>query len=292
MGRAERSGPLPAASKASRVKRARETLNKTIPALLSSNSRARLGVASAKLITSTIPLTYGAESEILQSKLKIRVVQTDTISAAHGLHGASQKIDRIAVLNMASPLRPGGGFLTGASSQEEFLCMRSTLLPSLQDHFYRLPELGAVHTTDVLVFRNGEGNDIPKAEHFFVDVVTASMLRFPEIEDREYVNGADEEMVLAKMRTVMRVLVQRGATKVVLGAWGCGAYGNPVPAIARAWRKVLLGSNKQAKSGNNREMWRGLDDIVFAITNTAMVDVFNTCFPEVLDEDASFGSQH
>lgn len=32
---------------------------------------------------------------------------------------------------MASELRPGGGFLTGANSQEESLCMRKTLYASL-----------------------------------------------------------------------------------------------------------------------------------------------------------------
>jgi len=38
---------------------------------------------------------------------------------------------------MASPLRPGGGVLTGATSQEEFLCARTTLYPSLREKFYR-----------------------------------------------------------------------------------------------------------------------------------------------------------
>ncbi|RWA04683.1 hypothetical protein EKO27_g10427, partial [Xylaria grammica] len=60
---------------------------------------------------------------------------------------------KIGILNMASPLSPGGGFLNGATSQEETLCMRTTLLPALRDEFYRLPELGVVYTPDVLVFR-------------------------------------------------------------------------------------------------------------------------------------------
>ena len=87
---------------------------------------------------------------------------------------------------MASPLRPGGGVLTGATSQEEFLCARTTLLPSLRESFYRLPEIGAVFTHDVLVFRGSgsladAGQELGPGERFWVDVVSAGMLRFPEL---------------------------------------------------------------------------------------------------------------
>lgn len=92
-------------------------------------------------------------------------------------------VSRVGILNMASPLSPGGGFLNGAMAQEESLCMRTTLLPSLKDDFYRLPELGAVYTPDVLVFRDQAGSDLEKRDRWFVDCVSAAMLRFPEVED-------------------------------------------------------------------------------------------------------------
>jgi len=206
---------------------------------------------------------------------------------------------------MASPLSPGGGFLSGASSQEEYLCMHTTLLPALRDEFYRLPELSAVFTRDALVFRadghhqglqgGGQGEshsgkkkkkkknseeDIipPKSARWYTDIVTAAMLRQPEVQlqdDEEvYANEADRDLVRRKMRLVMLVFgkVAR-AKKVVLGAWGCGAYGNPVDEVARAWRDVLTGV---------REGWEDVEEVVFAVKERGMADRFAEAFGESL----------
>jgi hypothetical protein len=67
----------------------------------------------------------------------------------------------------------------------------------------------------------------------------------------------DREEALAKMRVIERAAVQRGVDVVVLGAWRCGAYGNPVGEIAEAWMRVL--------AGRNREGWSGVSEVVFAI---------------------------
>ncbi|KAI0892067.1 hypothetical protein F4806DRAFT_506215 [Annulohypoxylon nitens] len=233
---------------------------------------------------------------------------------------------RVGVLNMASPLAPGGGFLNGAAGQEEAsLCSRTTLLPSLRDEFYRLPELGGVFTPDVLVFRkvdtatasrgkrkarhqeeaeegkeggaDDEDEVLPKRERWFVDVVTAAMLRLPEIEVDEgtgwasYASAQDRELAVRKMRAVMRVFAAKGMKRVVLGAWGCGAYGNPVGEIARAWRKVLLCEGKGRKGAKEKagEAWEGIERVVFAIRDAGMARAFATAFGEdvleVCDED-------
>ncbi|KAH7035328.1 uncharacterized protein B0I36DRAFT_360716 [Microdochium trichocladiopsis] len=244
---------------------------------------------------------------------------------------------RVGILNMASPLSPGGGFLNGAMTQEESLCMRTTLLPSLRDEFYRLPELGAVYTPDVLVFRDEAGNDLDKKDRWFVDCVSAAMLRFPEVEEvpdgddggvksttdqprtspendldsnsdeeeegeeededgdedihealviKRYANQKDREAVIHKMRVVMRIFQAKGCRKLVLGgAWGCGAYGNPVEEVAAAWRKVLLpptpSSNKAGGSGRARppkENWHGIEEVVFAIKGGGMAGRFENAF--------------
>lgn len=168
--------------------------------------------------------------------------------------------------------------------------MRTTLLPSLKDEFYRLPEVGAVYTPDVLVFRSpadDNGDEIlDKKDRWFVDVVSAGMLRLPETEiDEEtgrstYVNAKDRDIVLEKMRAVMRVFESRGAARVVLGAWGCGAYGNPVGEIARAWRRVLLGEGKKRKP---KEQWPGIEEVFFAIKDASMAEAFATAFGDGLE---------
>lgn len=183
----------------------------------------------------------------------IRIVTTDTLTAAHMLTFPLQyqttqatglkhpkKSPNVCVLNMASPLRPGGGVLTGATSQEEFLCARTTLLPSLREELYRLPDLGGIYTSDVLVFRSalplGDGKgELLNTERYYVDIISAGMLRFPELEggDEEVkrLSRKDRTMVEAKMRAVLRIAARKGAKNLVLGAWGCGAYGMLTSAL-------------------------------------------------------------
>ncbi|RYO98188.1 hypothetical protein DL764_007160 [Monosporascus ibericus] len=250
---------------------------------------------------------------------------------------------RVGILNMASPLAPGGGFLNGSAAQQEegSLCMRTTLLPSLRDGFYRLPELGAVYTPDVLVFRDsaadedGGGGDgdsplLGKADRWFVDCVSAAMLRMPETEEvdmevaaepepepeagdgdgdgddadvdagagmgggrrRVYADTADRELVRRKMRVVMRVFQAKGVKRVVLGAWGCGAYGNPVEEIAEAWKKVLLGSGREGngngkgrKNAKKEETWEGIEEVVFAIRSAGLAERFARAFGDGLVQE-------
>lgn len=347
MGRTEPSVVVPPQSfrRDARAKKAKTTINQTIPALLNSYPRARRGIDAAELIADPPPFELtprqpeppqpapksksksktkakdkarsrdednddtadawqgkdGQAATDLPKKppMQLRLQVADTLEAAAHLSSTgkanSSKRSRLAVLNMASPLRPGGGVLNGATSQEEWLCLRTTLYPSLREDFYRLPEIGAVYTPDVLVFRrwDDEASELDKKERFFVDVVSAGMLRFPDVEGEEgeekrYANAKDRDLVLQKMKAVMRILRMKGVDKVVLGAWGCGAYGNPVGEIARAWKKVLLGteSKKKAKSSGNSlnggEGWDGLE-VVFAVKDGRMARNFVTTFGPGLD---------
>ncbi|OAQ66136.1 hypothetical protein VFPPC_14290 [Pochonia chlamydosporia 170] len=265
------------AKRDARAKSAKEFINRTLPSILKSNARARRGVEAASLIIDPKPTPEQITSEHTNQKnagpevspaLRITLRVSDTLEAASRLTGHSS---RVAILNMASPLRPGGGVLTGATSQEEQLCARTTLYASLREDFYRLPDVGGVYTPDVLVVRGWDGqmSELPVSKRFFVDVVTAAMLRMPDVEGGVYAEDKDREVVVRKMRAVMRMARERGVGGLVLGAWGCGAYGNPVGEIARSWRRVLLGR----KGRDNGEGWDGLE-VVFAVKDRRMVEVF------------------
>ncbi|KAF2825771.1 hypothetical protein CC86DRAFT_370673 [Ophiobolus disseminans] len=372
MGRTEKSQGLapPAIRKDIRAKYARQIINKTIPAFLASQTRARKGSESSELIVDPVANAHaprrpepengedeayikrkgqgrrkvkterGAETvnhgkvDVGSSKSrgkgrrrqdsvdyelgnlditdtdtastrterKIRIITADTLTAAHILAYPAKydivepkppkKSPNVCILNMASPLRPGGGVLTGATSQEEFLCARTTLLPSLKEPFYRLPELGGIWSPDVLVFRNSLSlgdtqGELAPADRYWLDVISAGMLRFPELEGKEgevkMLSKSDRAMVEHKMRAVMRIAASKGVKKIVLGAWGCGAYGNPVSDIARAWKKVLDGtssatSKKRTSSANAAETWPTIETIVFAIMNRKMAIEFARAF--------------
>ncbi|KAK3321838.1 hypothetical protein B0H66DRAFT_514062 [Apodospora peruviana] len=269
-----------------------------------------------------LPPTASVMGDDENKRHNLSLVVEDTLRAAHGLHRRNLAASgehhrrRLGILNMASPLRPGGGVLSGATSQEESLCRRTTLYPSLREEFYRLPEVGGIFTPNVLVFNvdfkdereqlsQSSGHQVKvqdeRKEWFYVDVITAAMLRFPDTgggEETCYAEDKDRELVVKKMVAVMRILKAKGVEQVVLGAWGCGAYGNPIGEIARAWRKVLLGhrrrpppppgKGKANKLAEESEMWRDIE-VVFAIKDARMARVFAKAFgPElqVLQDEA------
>lgn len=282
-------------------------MNKVIPDLLKSSPRARHGIHNALLVTDPPAPTASESGPKTSSHITVRVRNTDSLTAARQLTSSSRRasaavagpqapksFSNVCILNMASPLRPGGGFLEGATSQEEFLCMRTTLYASLWDDFYRLPEVGGIMTPDVLVHRDSthDAEDLPNRERFFVDVISAGMLRFPETnsaaratEGQEGEGAAcscgvsycdrDRELVTRKMRGVLRMAQQQGAQKLILGAWGCGAYGNPVKEVAKIWKRVLFGTSRKSES------WAGIKEVVFAIPDRSMLKEFERCFADV-----------
>lgn len=313
MGRTQPSIVQPPASfrRSARAKEAKLTVNNTIPRLLSAHRRAQLGIEATELLVEPLE-PYKSTSirpEEGQHGPRLSLLVADTLTAAHSLlfnssnasHEPNKKTCKVAILNMASPLSPGGGVLNGANSQEESLCRRTTLLPALRDEFYRLPELGAVYTPDVLVFKD-ESDDrvLEKKDRWFVDCVTAAMLRMPDCQQDEsgtrvYENQKDRDLALAKMNMVLRISQLKGVQRLVLGAWGCGAYGNPVGEIAKAWRKALL-PNESKRNGESSigGKWNGIEEVVFAIKDRVMAEQFAAAFgrdilnfPNELHEDTS-----
>ncbi|KAI4704813.1 hypothetical protein J4E89_009690 [Alternaria sp. Ai002NY15] len=240
----------------------------------------------------------------------IRMITMDALTAAHMLANpssydatatttskqTSKRQPNPCILNMASPLRPGGGLLAGATSAEESLCARTTLLPSLKESCYRLPEYGGIYTHDVLVFRSAlplgdSAGELSPTERWYVDVISAGMLRFPELEGEEEeekrLSKKDREIVESKIRGVLRIAEQKGVKGLVLGAWGVGAYGNPVRDVAEAFAKVLGGGSSASSSGgkkNNKspstgaETFPSIENIIFAIPQRKVASDFAAAF--------------
>ena len=317
MGRdAPSVGQPPAAfRKNARSKKAKATLNKVIPSLLTAHPRAKRGMDATELIVQ--PKQNASQSgpskgkdapdAVSNNDLQIKLRATGTLTAAHDLlkdpktqnFDLSSRTARVGVLNMASMLAPGGGFLNGASGQEASLCMCTTLLPSLSDEFYPLPEISAVYTPDVLVFRDELAEDLEKKNRWFVDCVSGGTLRFPSITVDEttgrgsYSNDKDRDLVLEKMRAVMRIFQAKKVSRVVLGAWGCGAFGHPVGEVAAAWKKVLLGSERARKNKKGKqEVWTGIETVMFAIKDPGLADAFAQAFGDgLIHEEEAAGEE-
>jgi len=193
---------------------------------------------------------------------RIRVIKSDSFDAAAASLKAHLK-SSIVVLNMASALSPGGGVLRGALAQEEALCIRSTLYPSLNPTFYRMPLLSAVYTPDVLVFRGSDLVDLRKSDWFYTGVISCAALKGPDVEKGEtgkmvYSAEKDREVMTEKIRLIFQIANNKRIKHLILGALGCGAYHNPPEEVAQIFRSVILG-------GRRKEGITGIEEITFAI---------------------------
>lgn len=306
--------PVHGLTRDERAARAINTVNKTIPEHLRTSPRARHGIHnSVEIIDPPLQREDSPTAEALP-QIRIRIKDTDTLSAARQMTYSSRRasmstnanreqqitrrVPNVCILNQAAAIKPGGGFLEGIHSQEEFLCQRSTLYASLlRENLYPLPEVGGVWSPDILVFGDSspEAEELQKRDRVFVDVITACMIRFPGAarwrHDGDTIRPGcscgvsycdmDRDLVMSKMRAVLRIAQAKGSEKLVLGAWGCGLYGNPPREVARLWKKSLFGTSKAPVS------WPGIKEVVFAINDKPSLREFEKCFADLIASQAA-----
>ncbi|KAF3355377.1 hypothetical protein VDGD_07852 [Verticillium dahliae] len=209
----------------------------------------------------------------------IRVVNADTFNAALELAEAHPDGGRVAVLNLASDYRAGGGWLKGARAQEEALCYRSSLYLSLHKRYYPFDHaLMGIYSPDVVIIREdmASGHDLLIPDDGLgtlpvVSVLSIAALRNPTTrkvrlqtiagaEERiEFADPRDRDVTKGKMRLCLRMAAAKSHGLLVLGALGCGAFHNPPGEVARCWREVL---------GENEFAGGWWTDVVFAVLDT------------------------
>lgn len=181
------------------------------------------------------------ESAKGQHRTKITVENITTLDAARRLI-----IEEFcpAVLNFASATHPGGGFLSGARAQEEYLARSSGLYACIRDNpmyaFHRsrsdpLYTNYAVYSPEVPVFRSDDGSLLDKP--YTVGIITS-----PAVNAGRMVSQRKREIGPAMWLRILKVLflgVHHGHEAIVLGAWGCGAFGNDGDEIAALFREAL-----------------------------------------------------
>lgn len=203
---------------------------------------------------------------------KVRVVDGDSFDTAISLAKCAQFMDisdtkPVCVLNMANAFRAGGGWASGALAQEEALCYRSSLIFSLKLRYYPMEHNEAIYSPSVVIFRDNLQNgyklfDLNKTESLpIVSVVSVAALDRPELDDSvappRYKHSEDRESTKDKMRLILRVAVCNRHRRIVLGAFGCGAFLNPNQEVACCWAEVL-------REPEFKGWW---ENVVFAIMN-------------------------
>jgi uncharacterized protein (TIGR02452 family) len=210
---------------------------------------------------------------------------TDETTSGAGRRLAAEH-SNVAILNFASARHPGGGFLHGAKAQEEDLCRVSGLYTclstdQLDEQYYGLnQDCGSslytdamIYTPNVPFFRDEQYNWLD--EPYKLSVVTCpapnlnrshgkvGALKPSGIEDNEEVTEATvEEIFRRRIDRVLSAMVIFGHKNIVLGAWGCGAFGNNPKLVAKVFKEVL----------ETEKFKKCFDLVVFAIPNKGSVN--------------------
>lgn len=225
----------------------------------------RTAVSYAKAHTTVYPAdaTISATDNpwLGDAKSPIRVARGKTFEVAQEYVLSGRKT---AVLNFANPDHPGGGVTHGAVAQEEDLCRCSTLYFAIDTEIvhknYYTPnhnriaqgdnvlDNALIYTKDVLVFRDDNTfMMLPKEKRFKVDVVTAAApMLFGEYEG-SLSNDALYDAMKSRILHIVNAAAENGAEILILGAFGCGAFGCDAETVARAFRDVLRDETRFAE---------------------------------------------
>jgi len=176
-----------------------------------------------------------------QHDTEIEVTNETTLSAAVRL---LQRGFKSVALNFASATSPGGGFLRGARAQEEYLARSSCLYQCIRSNpmyaFHReaydpLYTDYVLYSPEVPVIRSDDGTLLESP--FAVSMITAAAVHANRVPpDRQ------AEIAPAMWSRILKVLavgVAHGHEAIILGAWGCGAFGNDGDAMASLFCKAL-----------------------------------------------------
>lgn len=214
---------------------------------------------------------------VIGSKLPpISLIHTGTVETGYKLIEEKRSI---AILNFADAITPGGLVLAGALTQEENICRCSNLYESLTipycyDNYYTpnaklnddIYTNNIIYSHNVTFFRDDKDYHIISPRS--MDVITCPA------PSRELEDEVALEIYIRRIEQILLAAIKNNISSLVLGAWGCGAFGQNPYLVAKAFAETLN------KYGSNFEK------IVFAIkpTTKGQEDINFKAFSEVLSE--------
>lgn len=204
---------------------------------------------------------------------EIHVQDIDTVSAIMECTDTP-----VAVLNFASYKEPGGKFLEGSRAQEECLCHASCLYNILREkkEFYRWNQEmlnrglymdRAIFTPDVHFFKGNEWRMASVITCAAPNLYVAK--KYQNISDRENTETLDD-----RIKFILNVAETEQVYTLILGAWGCGVFGQSPLEVASLFRKNLAG--------------RRFGKVIFAIPkgDDGNYEAFRGVFPENTKKDS------
>ena len=203
-----------------------------------------------------------AEEDNIDQPIPDRVTTKYVVSGKRSFEAAKGYAGKkVAVLNYANNHHIGGAPFS-AGAQEESLCRCSTLFPCLQameKPFYQkhrdqyltrqinfMGNDDLIYTPDVVVFKSDERTDpvfpqmMSHDEWYKVNVITCAA---PQLMGNVALPNNYEAMIRSRIKKILDVAAMEGNEVVILGAWGCGAFKNPIEIVAGIFVEMVKNYN-------------------------------------------------
>ena len=233
-------------------------------------TRVELAAAALTARQSTELLTPAALAQLLKkapaaevgADVVIEVARESTQAACYRLldePGQAGRPAAVLALNFASARNIGGGFLNGARAQEEDLCRASALYSCLlaTPHYYQANraesrDTGLAIYTDHMIlspqvpfFRAPDHTLRPQIR--LISVLTAPAPNSGAILQKKPDAGLEIELAFRRrIAMVLALGVARGYRRLILGAWGCGAFQGDPELVANIFAGELSGRFRRA----------------------------------------------
>lgn len=210
-------------------------------------------------------------------------IQNETTLEGTKRLALSKQFKNIVALNFASAKNPGGGSLSGTQAQEESLARGSALYSSL----LQAPDYYEYHRTyrstsyshrmilspNCPIFRDDKGELL--LESYSITFITSAA---PNA--RNMIKQSPEEMqniptiLRERAARVLALAVDFGTDVLVLGAWGCGVFGNDPQQVAEIFYSLFQPGG---------EFENRFSNVLFSVLDTSKNQSTYQAFHEVVN---------
>lgn len=210
---------------------------------------------------------------------QISVKNIDSVTA---IFDQTKDISKIAVLDFASFKEPGGKFIEGSKAQEECLCHASNLYnilssKAIMNDYYNknTGNTYELYKNKMIIIQKIIYLSPDKIKYPFNRFATTIVCAAPNVKAaKNYFHVEDhvcEKAIYDRISYMLRVVSNNeNISTLILGAFGCGVFGNDPILVAKCFKYVI-----------ETELPHRFKNIVFAIPGNPNTDANYLAFKQI-----------
>lgn len=216
------------------------------------------------------------------SNCSVILLKTDSVSAIREMskepsYTAQTGKTNMTVLNFASYKNPGGMYLMGSSAQEESLCTKSFLYNVLSDvKFVPYYRYNCSHSNSALYLNRAIMTPFVLFDSAYrCNVLTCAAPNYTAAHKYyEITETANYEALCSRIKFVLMCCADSHSDILILGAYGCGVFGQDARCVAKIFKQYL-----------DKEFKNVFQKVVFAIPDDKNYQAFSDIFGNSKDGD-------